>query len=241
MKRVMNFWIVMAVAGLGVLTATSAYAQQPLLQITSPANNSVATEGTTLTITVSADPSVQVVGVIGQNPLPDVQGTSSANQFTLTIPTTIPPGLYNLTAVGTNSTGDVESAPVVIDVEWPYYPTAITTNPPVLALDLIGDQMPIRVQGTFNNPGANGVTTLDITNSTQITYSSNNPQVATVNGAGMITAVGAGQTAILVTAGTQSGNGVLVTVPAAALDRNAPCHHQREPCKRHSGRHTGND
>src|SRR2546425_269873 len=83
--------------------------EQPLLQITAPANNSLATEGTTITITVAADSSVQIVGVIAESPLPDVQGTSSPNQFTLTLPINIPPGLYKLTAVGTNASGDVES------------------------------------------------------------------------------------------------------------------------------------
>ena len=43
-----------------VLSASSiGYAQQPLIQITSAANNSTATEGTTITIIVSADSSLQ--------------------------------------------------------------------------------------------------------------------------------------------------------------------------------------
>lgn len=203
---------------------TGLQAQQPLLQITSPAGNSAATEGTTITISVSVDPSVQLAGIVAQSPLPDVQGTSSPNQFTLTIPTGITPGLYNLTAIGDNDSGDVESAPVAIDVEWQYYPTSITATPPMLNLLAVGDQMPVRIMGSMVNRNASGAllgyVTLDITNSTQMVYTSNNPHVATVSSSGMITAVGPGQTSILAQAGAYTGEtfpiyaAVLVNVPA---------------------------
>lgn len=51
-----------------LLCATLSRSQQPLLQITSPASNSTAIEGTTVNITVSADPSVQNVGIVAQDP-----------------------------------------------------------------------------------------------------------------------------------------------------------------------------
>jgi hypothetical protein len=70
-----------------IFTALDGAAQ---LQITSPANNSLAVEGSTITISVSADPSVQIVEVDGDTPLPAVQVGSGSGQFTLTIPTTIP-------------------------------------------------------------------------------------------------------------------------------------------------------
>lgn len=129
MTRNISCLIVVLTLGFGLLCATAAHSQQSPLQITSPANNGLATEGTSLTITVSADPSVQNVYVITGSPLPDAQNTSTANQFTLTLPTTIPPGHYNLTAVGTNASGLVESAPVAIDVE-PQYLGAISMVPP---------------------------------------------------------------------------------------------------------------
>lgn len=130
MNRKNGIFLSTILFGLTALGSMPAYAQQPLIQITAPANNSLATEGQTITITVSADPSVQIVGVIPQGPLPEVQATSSANQFTLAVPTTIPAGLYNLTAIGTNASGDVESVPVAIDVERQYVPTSIAANPP---------------------------------------------------------------------------------------------------------------
>ena len=98
----------------------------------------MAIAGTTITINVSTDPSVQLVGVIAQNPLPDIQATSSANQFTLAIPTNVPAGFYNLTAIGDNASGDVQSAPVAIDVE-PQSLGAISLVPNVLTLNSVGD------------------------------------------------------------------------------------------------------
>ena len=184
-----------------------AIAQQPLLQITTPANASLATEGTTVNITVSADPSVQNVSVIAQIPLPQPQAGSSANQFTLTLPTTIPPGLYNLTAVGTNASGDVESAPVAIDVE-PQYLGGISIVPTVLTLNSVDDQYPLRVIGTYSNG-----TTLDVTQSTQLSYSSYNTQIATVSSSGMITAVAAGQTFIVVQENGSTAAAAYVTIP----------------------------
>jgi IPT/TIG domain/Bacterial Ig-like domain (group 2) len=181
-------------------------AQQPLLQITAPASGALATEGTTVTITVSADPSVQNVGVIAQNPLPFPQATTTVNQFTMTLPTTIAPGFYNLTAVGTNASGDVESAPAAIDVE-PQFLGAISVNPTVLTLNSVGDQYPLHVIGTYSNG-----TTLDVTHSTQLAYSSFNTQIATVSSSGMITAVAAGRTYIVVQENGSTAAAAYVTV-----------------------------
>jgi len=56
-----------------ILSAASAAAQVPLLQITSPSNNTAVTAGQTFTITVSADPSVQSVDIFsdGSFPIPN--------------------------------------------------------------------------------------------------------------------------------------------------------------------------
>ena len=179
---------------LPMLVAAVCQAQQPLLQITAPASGTLATEGQTITITVSSDPSVQNLGVLVPYPLPEPQPTSASKQFTLTLPTTIPPGLYNLTAAGSNATGDVESAPVTIDVE-PQSLGAISVTPTVLTLNSVGDQYPLRAISTFSSGTP---PPLDVTYSTQLSYSSYNSQIATVNSSGMITAVAAGQTYILV-------------------------------------------
>lgn len=207
-KRWSAAWIIALL--LTIFLPTFGHAQQPLIQITSPANNGVATEGMTITITVSANGSLQNVSVMTPSPLPDIQGTSTANQFTLTIPTKIAAGLYNLTAIGTNASGDIESAPVAIDIEPQSSPVGITAGPPWMVLNLVGDQMPVRVIGTFSDGS-----TLDMTASSQTSYTSNNTQVATVNTSGIITAAGPGQTYIMVQSGTTSFvyAVVMVTVP----------------------------
>jgi len=52
-----GFSTLLAVLAVEMLGTAFGYAQQPLLQITAPANNTLATEGQPITITVSADPS----------------------------------------------------------------------------------------------------------------------------------------------------------------------------------------
>ncbi len=89
MNRTHYFVCLVAIFALALAFAFEASAQQPLLQITAPASGSVVTEGQAVTISVAADPSVQIVGVITQSPLPEVQSTSSSNQFSLTVPTTV--------------------------------------------------------------------------------------------------------------------------------------------------------
>lgn len=177
------------------LLACSAHAQQPLLQITSPAAGAFVAEGQTLTITVSANPTVQNIFVMTQSPLPEVQPTSSATQFTLTLPTNLTPGVYQIGAIGSNSSGDVESAPVLIDVERQDAPVSITVSPTTAKLFGVGSQQPLQIFGTY----ADG-TNLFLSNSTLTQLVSSNTPVATVTGAtpsspniATIIAVGTGQ------------------------------------------------
>ena|ERR1700694_970058 len=92
-------WVVVQSSLMVFLIVCPAVAQNPLLQITSPANQALVSEGQTLTITVSADPSVQNVWVMAQNPLPEVQPTLNATQFTLNLPTNLTPGVYQIAAI----------------------------------------------------------------------------------------------------------------------------------------------
>jgi hypothetical protein len=171
-----------------------AHAQQSLLQVTSPASGAFVAEGRTLTITLAADPSVQNIDVFAQFPLPAPQPTTSATQFTMTLPTNVAPGVYQIGAVGSNSAGDVESAPVLIDVERQDAPVSITVNPTSTKLFGIGSQQPLQIFGTY----ADG-TNLFLSNSTLTQLVSSNTAVATVTGAtpsspniATITAAGAG-------------------------------------------------
>ena len=62
-------------------------------------------EGQTYTITLSADPSVSSFIVVPQSPLPAAQPTTNPLQFSLTLPTSITPGIYTIGAVGFTSRG----------------------------------------------------------------------------------------------------------------------------------------
>ncbi len=182
-----------------ILLPAFSYAQQPRLQITSPSDGTIVTEGTTLSITVSADPSVEIIGVLTDGRFPDLRAGSSPNQFLQVIPTTLTPGIYHLTAIGVTSKSDVESDPVAIDVEPRLFPIAIAAKSPLLAFGEIGNRLSIQVTGTFTDGSE-----LDLTHSTQTIYKSNDPHVATVNSAGIVTAMGPGETSILLKAGSTS-------------------------------------
>ncbi len=128
--------------------------------------------------------------------------------------------MYNLTAVGTNAAGAVNSLPVAIDVERQYVPVGIAAGPTTLYLGSIGDRFPLQVIGSFSDGS-----TLDVSHSTQMTYTSNNTQVVTVDTSGMVTAVGPGQTTILVRAGVVLGysyDAIMVQVPQQPSSAPAP-------------------
>jgi hypothetical protein len=198
-RRQLLFAIVILVIQLFVVPLGNA--QQPLLQVTYPFNSSTVQEGQTITVTVSADASVQNVTVMTESPLPDAQPTSDPTQFSLTIPTTISPGIYHITAVGFTTSGDVESDPVGFEVERADQPVQVQAEPLLMTFNSVGAQQKIIAYGTY----ADG-TRLVISNALSTQFVSNNTQVATVAstgwGFGIVTATGPGQTIILVQSGS---------------------------------------
>jgi hypothetical protein len=188
----------------------SARAQQSLLQIVSPADQTQVTHGQTITINVQADPSVQNVYVMGESPLPNVTRSSVANQFYLTIPNKISPRLLTITAMGQGSDGDVVySQPITLDIERPDDPFVIFDSngsrqypppPSTLHFEKVGDELDMQIFGIFTDGRG-----IDLTYSTKVTYVSQNPEIATVSpGPGIrnVKAVAPGETSIIVTAGT---------------------------------------
>ena len=99
----------LVMVGLAACSATGSFAQS-LLQITSPYGGQIYQEGQTYTITLTADPSVQNIFAVAQDPFP--QPTSNPTQFTITLPKNIPLGTYQIGAVGNTAITDVEVAPV---------------------------------------------------------------------------------------------------------------------------------
>ncbi len=196
--------------------ATAASAQQPLLTITSPGSGTLLQEGQTYTITISFDPSVQNIGIDAEFPVPDIQPTSDPSKFSLTLPMTIPPGTYHLTAQGSNSSGGVQSDPVPIDIERPDDPVQLWAEPLSLNFKEVGAQRGIIVYGTF----ADGTKLISFPSSSKTFYVSDNTQVATVTGNGLgfglVTAVAPGQGSIIVQSGPSLSFPVVVTVAQPA-------------------------
>jgi hypothetical protein len=160
---------------------------QTTLQVTSPTNASgvpVLKEGQTYTITLSADPSVSSFIVVPQSLLPAAQPTTNPLQFSLTLPTSITPGIYTIGAVGFTSSSDVEAYPVQIDVERSDAPVSIRVMPLLVMLGPPGTAQPVNVQGTFSDGS-----TLSVSNSSLLTYTSETPSVVTSGPAPIITSV----------------------------------------------------
>jgi hypothetical protein len=183
--------------------------QQPALQITSPAQGTVTTPGQTLSVAASASLGVQLtqVGIFGTIPLGGAGPlTTAPYQFTLDIPIGLPVGLYQLTAVGLDTSGNlVTSAPVAISVEPGAAVVKLSAQPTKLKFQFVGQQLPLIVTGTLSDG-----TIVDLAQSSATTYSSNAPQTVTVSHAGLATAVGG------------SGAGAAITVQRDSLSVSIP-------------------
>jgi hypothetical protein len=176
------------------------FAQSNMLQITSPASGTVVHPGQVVVIAVRADPSVSNVAIMGEDPLGFSQTTNGRPlQFQLTIPSNTTIGSYNVTAMGSADRSLVASAPISLQVDTPNSRFKMTTHPSVLRFSAPGETMPSHVIGTF----ANG-SRVDMTHSNQMSYSSQNSQIATVDNQGIVTAVAPGSTRIIVNNGTYS-------------------------------------
>jgi hypothetical protein len=189
------------------LIAVPSSAQQEQLRVLSPASGLVVRPGQTVTITVSADSAVQKLVLIGQHPLGMARLASDGAagmvaqdpaqghplQFLLTIPTAIRPGTYRVSAVGRTSGGAMESKALVLDVERPDQPTRIWAEPSIIQFTHLGDQIPLRVLGAF----ADG-SRAELTRSSHTTFASSDSRIASITAGGMVTAVQAGRTSILV-------------------------------------------
>ncbi len=124
MRRIeLDKFLTVAVILIAGSVTIPSFAQQSLIQILSPASGLVVHPGQTVTITLAASSSVQKLVVVGQHPLgmarlapggvagivAQGQGDARAQQFLLTIPIGIQPGIYRVTALGRTSDGPVES------------------------------------------------------------------------------------------------------------------------------------
>jgi hypothetical protein len=198
------------IAAILILTSGLLLGQQAIT-ITSPTNGTLVTPGQTITIQVATATgasfiAVQVVGEdIGFAP----PLTAPPYSFTLTVPSNVI-GPRNLTALGvTSPENGIFSPSVVIDSETDAVATALHLNISQIAFQRTGQQMPLNVTATFTDG-----TSLDITKSSLISYSSVDSTVATVGPTGLVTAAGPGATLLKAKYGTLSAQ-LMVSVPTS--------------------------
>jgi hypothetical protein len=187
----------------------------PQIQITSPVAGTVVSPNQTVSVSVSSPTgtSFSKVAVIAEDPLISSSiAVSLPAQLTITVPATISPGTYMLTAMGTTTAGNVtQSTTVLIDVERPDMPTSISVNPSKLLFRSSGQRAPLGVSATFPDGS-----TLEVTRSSNLGYISSNTSVAAVDKNGIVKAVAKGSASITATysRGTQNVSTTLqVTVP----------------------------
>lgn len=177
------------------------------IKIMAPANGTVVAPGQHLTVSVQVAPgsAYTAVQVIGENIGITTPLVRPPYEFTLTVPNNII-GPKKITALGITGPGMGDfSQSVAVDVETSVSIVALEIDPPRLSFRFPGDQLNLLVMGKFSDG-----TGADVTASSHATYKSNNTGVATVDGRGVVTAVGVGTAGINVRYGTQS-----VSVPVA--------------------------
>ncbi len=189
-----------------VLWVTVCFGQSSSLQITSPASGTMVSPGQKVSVSVSADPSVSNIGVIGENPLGFAQMTADPLQFFFVVPAKIGAGPYQLTAVGAGPAGLVLSSSITLDVEPLNAPVQLLVIPAGLPFTSIGEVMPLSVLGSFSDDSR-----ADLSHSLYTSYSSTNPNVAAVDANGIVTSVGPGSASILVSNSSVSSS-IPVTV-----------------------------
>jgi hypothetical protein len=196
-----------------LLCAATAALRGQTLQITSPLDGSVAYSGEALNVAVTASGTFRFVGLLAQNPLSDPQPlTGPPYQFTIQVPNTIASGNYGITAVGiTASNQIVDTDPIGIDIERMDSPLQLTTQISALHMEYAGDGGNLTVDGQF----ADG-STVDLTYSSLLKYSSDTPAIAAVDTNGLVTAVGPGIANIVITYPGKSIR-VPVIVPGPAV------------------------
>ena len=185
------------------------------LQITSPASDTIFNPGGTIAVTVVSPSNLAItqLAVVGQGPI-GVSGlaTSVPAQLSISIPASIAPRFYALSAIGTTgSPPGVQSAPITIDVERPDMPVSLSATQSGLTFESQGESSPVQILGTFSDGS-----TLDVTGSSYVSYATNDSTIASVDATGIVTAIGAGNTWISATY-VQGGQFVRAFVNAAVL------------------------
>src|ERR1035441_3752634 len=93
-----------------------------------------------------------------------------------------------LTASGQTTSGStIDSDPITVDVERPDMPVSVNALMSSVTLDAPGESFPIKLFAVFGDGSA-----LDVTNSSYVSYSSNSPNLFSVDASGDVTALAPG-------------------------------------------------
>jgi hypothetical protein len=175
--------------GLGTLRA------QPSLKITSPTDGALVNPGQTVKVSVTAVGTFQQVMIIGWKPIGGSMPRSSPPyEFEVQIPEHINPGQYLLTAVGARPPAEgTHSTPVTIVVELADGPVSLKVQPSFLRISKGGKHI-LTTYGVFPDGQR-----ADLSKSSQISFASSSPGIATVDHQGVVTPVAEGAAIIKIT------------------------------------------
>lgn len=162
--------------------ALRANAQQ--VTVTSPASGTVYSPGSTITVTANVSGPILGVRAAAQ----DIGESSYEFAAPYSMSFTVPPGIIgpkNLFVYGLVASNTAVFSPIVtVDIEPTSAPTAITFQQPLVAFGYVGQQQRIGVTATF----ADG-STLDVTGSTRISFTSGSSALVSVGLTGLMTAL----------------------------------------------------
>ncbi len=166
----------------------------PGLVITSPAPGSVFNPGDSVTVVVGSPAGLSLKSLLVSGAWADLPVTMPAS-VTLTIPVTQRLGVGHVDATGFTTEGEViEALSVRIAVERQDAPVSLSFEHRTLPFQSPGYDAPVQVKAAF----ADGAV-LDVTESTKLSYSSSNPQVAIVDNINQVSALGAGNAVVTAT------------------------------------------
>jgi hypothetical protein len=213
------FRIVCALLLIGFHLGSATYSadQAVRLVITAPPNGAIVSPGDLLVVGISSEPNIQLSDVTVEGD----QGLGIAADFSkdiikFAIDKRAPPGQYSLTAKAKSSSGEnLESRPVLIDVESSDFPDSLIAYPSVIRAEMQAESVPLLIMGHFPD----NTETL-LTRSINIHFRSTNAHVATISAAGAVRAVGVGEAMIVVSyqAGERASSiSVAVNVPPPVL------------------------
>lgn len=216
MNLIAPFWLLGLILAIIPWAVSMAQGVSSDINITSPQSGTAVTPGQTIAVDVVVAPGVSYskVGLLvedfGIGPVA-IKGVPPY-EFSIQIPNNLV-GSKKITAFGVTSPGaGVFSASITVDIEPSSPIKSLSVSPQKIYFNYAGQRIPLSVTGNFVDGSS-----LDITRSSRIIYRSEDPTVATVDKAGLVTATDAGltgSTAVIVTYGGHSV-GVPVSVPAA--------------------------